>query len=87
MKVSFSKPKLDIKINLELTIEEAQALHAMSLYGDKDFLDFFYEKLGRTYLEPHEAGLKQLFTDCKKLEAAFKKIADLAAEWNKNSNE
>ena len=83
MKVNVSKPKLDFKINLELTIDEAKALHAISLYESKKFLEFFYEKLGRHYLEPHEKGLVVLFTECHKLETAFKKISDLAAQWNK----
>ena len=52
-----------VKFNLwmNLSEEEARALDAMVQYGADSFLKFFYEKLGRHYLEPHSEGMRSLF--------------------------
>lgn len=60
-----SRPLTDLKITLELNYHEAAALEAMAGYGFDAFLEMFYENLGKTYLQPHEEGLKSLF-DCVK---------------------
>ncbi len=43
-----------------------RALDAMAGYGADNFLKVFYEKLGRAYMEPHEAGLRSLLTAIKR---------------------
>lgn len=40
---------------------ELRALDAMTGYGIDGFLKVFYEKLGKVYMQPHEAGLRSLF--------------------------
>ena len=40
---------------------ECRALDALIGYGIEPFLKVFYEKMGRTYMEPHEQGLRDLF--------------------------
>jgi hypothetical protein len=54
------RPTLELKIVLVLSEEEAKALDALFGYDQKEFLNVFYEKMGRAYLEPHEAGLRLL---------------------------
>lgn len=46
---------------INLNESESRALEAITLYGSDKFLEFFYEKLGRSYLEPHEKGIRSLF--------------------------
>jgi hypothetical protein len=36
-------------------------LDALAGYGAEAFLKHFYEKLGKSYMEPHEKGLRSLF--------------------------
>jgi hypothetical protein len=60
------KPKIELEVTLTLTESEARALNALTIYGDKVFLNFFYEYLGSHYLKPHEAGLISLFGTVRK---------------------
>lgn len=60
-----SNSNYSVEINLTLTESEARALSVLPSYGTKNFLDFFYIKLGRHYLEPHEKGLISLFETIK----------------------
>lgn len=53
--------QIDYSINFVLNYEEAKALDALAGYEYKAFLETFYTKMGKTYLEPYEAGLRSLF--------------------------
>lgn len=57
------KPTADIDLQITFTIneKEARALEALVGYGDDAFIDAFFEKLGRTYMRPHTAGLISFF--------------------------
>ncbi len=55
------RPRIELNVNLQLNEAEIRALDALVGYGDKAFLKVFYEQMGRTYLQPHEAGLISLF--------------------------
>jgi hypothetical protein len=57
-----SLASVELNINLALTEIEARALEAITTYGTDSFLKVFYEKMGRHYLEPHEKGVRSLFT-------------------------
>ena len=59
------RPTIEIQINFRLSESEARALEALAGYGDKVFLEVFYKHLGKTYLEPHEAGLRSLLTSVR----------------------
>jgi hypothetical protein len=48
---------------ITLNESEMRALHAMASYGADNFLRAFYEKLGRTYVEPYEHGVRGLFQE------------------------
>lgn len=55
------KPTVQVSATFLLDEGELRALDALVGYGIKPFLEAFYEKMGRSYLEPHEAGLVRLF--------------------------
>lgn len=52
---------LDVRAQIDFSESELRALEALTCYGIDRFLDVFYGKLGIAYLEPHEAGLRELF--------------------------
>lgn len=60
-----TKLDYDIKINLELSLEEAKALNIITKYGSKSFLEGYYKQLGKSYLQPHEKGVVSLFETIK----------------------
>jgi hypothetical protein len=53
--------KIEAKITIILNEDEAAALEALAGYDIEIFIETFYRKMGRTYLEPHENGLRSLF--------------------------
>jgi hypothetical protein len=55
------QPVVQVEGTFTLTESEMRALDAMVGYGEDAFLKVFYEKLGRAYMQPHEAGLRSLF--------------------------
>jgi hypothetical protein len=66
-----TRPMVDLKVQLELNYHEIAALDALAGYGLKSFLDVFYEKMGESYLKPHEEGLKTLFETVRKVLPRF----------------
>lgn len=52
---------LDVRAQMDFSERELRALEALAGYGADSFLDVFYEKLGKAYMQPHEAGLRELF--------------------------
>lgn len=76
--------KVEFSITLTLTIGEAKALKAIAGYGTKAFLETFYEKMGKYYLEPNETDLILFLEKCnyaipmelEKINKAAKDIAD-----------
>jgi hypothetical protein len=50
---------------LRLEETEARALLALTEYGTKEFLTFFYKNLGTVGLKPNEQGLINLFETIK----------------------
>jgi len=59
--VSVVKSQVTLSGVVKVNEAELRALDALVGYGVKPFLAVFYEKMGRHYLEPHEAGLRSLF--------------------------
>lgn len=74
-----SRADVRFEVTLLLNEEEAHALVALAAYGDDDFLRFFYAHLGRTILEPHEAGLRSLFRSVGDLDHRLKQV-DIARD-------
>ena len=54
-------PRIEVDVNIKLTMAEVQALDALAGYGTDGFLEVFYKQMGKHYLKPHEAGLRSLF--------------------------
>lgn len=77
-----STSQFDVQVILKLTEKEARALQAITLYGTKSFLEFFYKSLGKTYLEPNQSGLESLFETIKtELPKHLKKADDTRDIW------
>jgi hypothetical protein len=77
--------RFEVEIGLHLNESEARALKAITEYGAKEFLNAFYEKLGRHYLEPHEDGLKSLFETIKReLPTHLRTADDVRSVWTGN---
>ncbi|MNO13198.1 hypothetical protein D3C76_28270 [compost metagenome] len=55
------QPKVEVTTQLTINEAELRALDALVGYGVDPFLKAFYEQLGKTYMQPHEAGLRELF--------------------------
>ena len=61
-----SSGKLEANFTITLSEVEARALVEMTTYGHEPFLKGFYTKLGKSYLQPYEAGIISLFSTIKK---------------------
>ncbi len=61
-----SNSVMQFNVFLKLSEGEARALEALTGYGHKAFLKYFYEHLGTSYLQPHEKGLISLFDSIKR---------------------
>lgn len=60
MKIT-AAPRIDLQVQFNVNEDEARALDALACYGDDAFIERFYETLGRSYMEPHEQGLRTFF--------------------------
>ena len=77
MKVTKSTSRLEPTFTLQLSESEANALVAMTVYGHKPFLEGFYTKLGKSYMQPHEKGVVSLFSTIgSELPQHIKRIED-----------
>lgn len=56
-----SVAKIEGKVVIQLTEEEARALDAIVGYGPETFVKWFYANLGKHYLKPHEIAMRSLF--------------------------
>lgn len=50
-----------VKIEALITLDEGElrALDALAGYGDDAFIQHFYDKLGKAYMQAHEGSLRQ----------------------------
>ena len=82
-----AKVEIEFTINLTLTKGEALALDAIAGYGADEFLNVFYQKMGKSYLQPHEAEMRSLFKVIRaKLPNEIDKINNAEAEMKKVLN-
>ena len=80
-----SASQFDVRVILTLTEKEARALEAITKYGSKVFLETFYEKLGKEYLNPFSEGIESLFVTIKEELPKHLKKADLTRDvWREN---
>lgn len=59
MAKALGKPVVTVTVAFEIDEEESRALDALAGYGDDAFIKAFYEKLGKSYMEKHEHGLRR----------------------------
>ncbi len=52
------RPNVNLELDFSINEAEARALEDLAGYGDDAFIKAFYEKLGKCYMEKHEAGLR-----------------------------
>ncbi len=52
---------VNVTATMEFSEPELRALDALVGYGDDAFIKVFYEHLGKSYMQQHEAGLRTLF--------------------------
>jgi len=60
-----SKVEMNFEVLLKLSEEEARALEAIVGYGADKFVEWFYKNHGKHYLQPHEKGMRSLFSTCR----------------------
>jgi len=56
-----SQAQVNSSVLIELTGVEIRALHVLTEYGTQPFLEAFYKVMGKTFLQPHAAGIESLF--------------------------
>lgn len=61
------KAKIEATATMRFSESELRALDALVGYGIDPFLTAFYEKMGKTYMQPHEAGLRTLFESIRSI--------------------
>lgn len=87
--VGNEKAQVEFTIKFTLTKGEAKALDAIVGYGVEPFLKVFYERLGKSYLQPYEREMRNLFARVKndlpneiyKIEKAEKSIQQALTEF------
>jgi hypothetical protein len=73
-------PTIGLEVRFVLTESEARALDGLTGYSIDEFLKFFYQNMGRHYLEPHEAGLRSLFKSVRSTIPGILERVDKARE-------
>ena len=56
------RPHVEVSATMKFSEIELRALDALVGYGVKPFLEVFYAKMGKHYMQPHEEGLRTLFS-------------------------
>ncbi len=59
-KVTAARIEASLTVTLQLSEQEAKALDGIFGYDVDHFLKAFYEKMGKAYVQPHEAGVRSL---------------------------
>lgn len=62
------KPKIVIDFMADVTLSEQEilALDGILGYNVDTFLKVFYEKMGKSYVQPHESGVRSLHENLRK---------------------
>ena len=60
-----SRHSIHLKFSFEIDEEEAQALNAISQYGDDAFIKAFAEKLSPESMRLHQKGLRKFLKSCR----------------------
>lgn len=76
MAVVVSQPDIKVSCTFTVSEQEMRALDALAGYGDDTFIKTFYEKMGTTYLKPHEHGLREFLKSIRAVVAPSIKQID-----------
>lgn len=82
-------PHVTAKAVITLELEELRALDGLIGYGIDAFLEVFYAKLGKVYLQPHEAGLRAFFKTAGQAASVLRAVDDAQRdldEWRIEKN-
>lgn len=71
-----ARPLMELQVAFAVSEIEARALDALVGYGDDEFIEVFYTKLGKAYMEEHEAGLRSFFKSIREMMPGYLKLAD-----------
>ncbi len=78
-----ARAKVTYTVNLTLTEGEARALDALIGYGFKPFIENFYDKLGKAYMEKFEFGLESLFKSIEEtVLPQLNQVDEMRKVWN-----
>uniref|UniRef100_A0AAU6VZ03 Uncharacterized protein n=1 Tax=Pseudomonas phage Arace01 TaxID=3138526 RepID=A0AAU6VZ03_9VIRU len=61
------QPKVEVTTQFTVSELELRALDALAGYGDDAFIHAFYEKLGKAYMQKHEAGLRSFLKSIREI--------------------
>lgn len=67
MAIITQKPKVTVEATFTVNEQELRALSALAGYGDDAFIKMFYDSLGKTYMQPHEAGLREFLKSIRNI--------------------
>lgn len=56
---------IEMSVTFTVSEEEARALVELTGYGEEQFIKAFYEKLGKSYMQKHEQGLRKFIRTVK----------------------
>lgn len=71
-------PIVTVSAKFTVTEGELRALDALAGYGDDAFINTFYEKMGKTYLQPHEKHLREFLKSIRDIASPILSRADNA---------
>lgn len=71
-------PVVTVTAKFTVTEGELRALEALAGYGDDAFIKCFYEHLGKSYLQPHEAHLREFLKSIRAIATPILSRADKA---------
>ncbi len=78
-----TRPSVNLELTFTINETEARALDALAGYGDDAFIQHFYEKLGKAYMEDHEAGLRCFLKDIRAfVPSALRRVDDARKAFN-----
>lgn len=78
--VALKRPRIVVAAVVEFDEDDLRVLDALTGYSDDGFLKFFYEKMGRAYLEPHEKAFRRLFPELRRISSQALSTADKARQ-------
>lgn len=72
------QPLVSVTAKFTVTEGELRALDALAGYGDEAFIRMFYDKMGKSYLQPYEKDLREFLRSVRALASPILSRADNA---------